>query len=151
MKEYLLGVLGASMLVSLATLLIRGREIERVCRFAFGLFLLGAVLLPLRGALSEFPSLVLPEETPGAEVGGTYKRVGEEAFAEGILAAVETEFSVPRSQMSVRVIGFDFSSMRAERIVLLLRLRGAYADPARIEKYITEAGLGECEVELEIG
>lgn len=151
MREYLLGVLGASALVSLATLLVRGRETERVCRFALGLLLLASLLLPLRGALTELPDLLLPEETAGGGEGGLYAEVGEDAFAEGILAAVEKEFSVPRSQMSVRVIGFDFASMRAERIVLLLRLRGAHADPARIEKYITEAGLGECEVELEIG
>lgn len=151
MKGYLIGVLGVFALVSFASLLLRGKETERVSRLALGLLLLAALLLPLSDALSELPALLLPEGDGVAGEGGYYEQAGEEGFAEGILSAVSEKFSLPREQMSIRIEGFSFAEMRAERIRILLRLGGARVDPARIEKYITEAGLGECEVELEIG
>ncbi|HBJ19312.1 MAG TPA: hypothetical protein DDY70_06225 [Clostridiales bacterium] len=153
MKGYLVGVIATATLVSLASLFLRGKEVERAGKIAFGLILLTALLLPLGDLLPTLWEKLAGEPTlPSVTEDGTlYETVGKEAFEDGIARAVAEKFSIPKEKITVRAEGFDFSSMRAQKILLTLRGRGAFADPKKIAAYITGAGLGECEVDFEIG
>lgn len=153
MKGYLVGVVLLSALLSFASLFLRGKEIERAAKVAFALILLCEMLLPLSDLLPAIFGKIsegVPLPPVGAESGGV-EEIGEGAFAEGIAAAVAKEFSLPREGITVRIDNFDFSAMHAEKIHLTLRGRGALIDPKKIEDYVTGAGLGDCEVNFEIG
>ncbi len=153
MKGYLVGVVAVAALVSLASLFLKGKETERTAKIAFGLILLCEMLLPLSELLpTVWEKLGGEISVPGAEEGTPlYEETGERAFADGIARAVSEKFGIPREQIDVRLENFDFPSMRAEKIFLTLRGRGALSDPKTVERYITESGLGDCEVNFEIG
>ena len=74
----------------------------------------------------------------------------EEAFKEGIKRLVKNEFGADEKNVEVYVFGFDFKNMRAEKIKIILSGRSAFLDWRGIEKYITEAGLGDCEVNIQL-
>lgn len=153
MKGYLVGVVAVAALVSLASLFLKGKETERTAKIAFGLILLCEMLLPLAELLpTVWEKLDGEISVPGTEEGAPlYEKTGERAFAEGITRAVSEKFGIPVEQIDVRLESFDFQAMRAEKIFLTLRGRGALSDPKRVERYITESGLGDCEVNFEIG
>lgn len=154
MKAYLAGVIAVSSLVSLASLFLRGKETERATKIVFGVILFTSLFLPLRDLLPELREKIVGEGTPSLPLEGDLPyctEVGKEAFAEGVVRAVAEKFSIPREDIGIRVENFDFRSMRAEKILLTMRGRGALFDPRRIEDYVTGAGLGECEVGFEIG
>lgn len=153
MKEYLIGITAVAALVSFATLFLKGKETERPAKIVFGLLLLCRMLLPLSGLLSDAVEKLggettLPQETEDTPL---YEETAERAFADGIVRSVSEKFSIPRENMTLRLENFDFRTMHAEKIFLTLRGRGALSDPRQVERYITEAGLGDCEVDLEIG
>ncbi len=152
MKEYLIAVVLISAMVSLASHFLAGTDAARYGRLALSVVLLFAVLSPLTSlvhTLPELPSLSVPP----AEEGDTplYEARAEAAFCEGIRAAVCEKFLLDASALSVRAEGFDITAMRAERIRILLSGNAILADSFAIAAFVQEQGLGECEVEIEIG
>ena len=106
-------------------------------------------LLGLLSALPELPSLPdFPSEEDGSPL---YEARAEEAFCEGVRAAVCEKFSLEESEVSVRTEGFDVASMRAQRICILLKGKGTLSDTFSIASFVEAEGLGECEVEIEFG
>lgn len=76
--------------------------------------------------------------------------VGKEAFSDGIKMLLESEFGISCKDVGVFVYGFDFKSMKAEKIKIVLSGKSALADWRKIENRITELGLGECEVNIQL-
>lgn len=152
MKEYLIAVVLISAMVSLASHFLSGTDAARYGRLALSVVLLFSVLSPLASLLHTLPQL--PSlSVPPAEEGDTplYEARAEAAFCEGIRTAVCEKFSLDASALSVRTEGFDVTAMRAERIRILLRGNGIFADSFAIAAFVEAEGLGECEVEMEIG
>ena len=143
MKEYLIAVVLISAMVSLASHFLSGTDAARYGRLALSVVLLFAVLSPL---LPDFPAP--PTQEGDAPL---YEVRAEEAFCEGIRAAVCEKFSLDASALSVRTEGFDVTAMRAERIRILLKGNGIFADSFAIAAFVEAEGLGECEVEMEFG
>ena len=85
------------------------------------------------------------------EENGEYKEVAEAAFKEGISKLLFTKYGIEPESAEVIVEGFDFENMRCERIKIILYGSSFLADFRAVEEYITESGLGECEVCLSIG
>ena len=80
---------------------------------------------------------------------GEYEKVAEEAFIDGIRQLLFTKYGIKEENARVFVFDFDFEKMTAGKIKIFLSKRGALADWRGIEEYITESGLGTCEVEIE--
>ena len=74
----------------------------------------------------------------------------EKAIAEGVEKAVCEKFSFSEDCVSAIVFGFDFGEMKAEKIKLTLRGGAVFADAKAVKKFVSELGLGVCEVSFEI-
>ena len=129
---------------------------EKTVKFAASVLLLFTALNPILAfaqrlgdsgseSLIELPSF----ETDMTD--GEYIKVAEEAFKEGISKLLFTKFDSEEQDAQIYVFGFDFKTMTAESIKILLVNKGVGADFRAIEEYITESGLGACEVNVRIG
>ena len=152
MSTYFVSVFAISVCVGVLELISYNRN-SAAERAALGIIFLYVVLSPLADAAWNFE---LGDLSANNMIGETeadveYEAAAEEAFSEGIRRAVADKFSLPRESITVRIYGFEFSKMRCERIFLLLCGRAAFADNKAVEKYVNEMGLGECDVEIEIG
>ena len=150
MKEYLISVVLITALVALASHFLPDAAVG-YGRLALGIVLLYAVLSPLAALLSSFPALPDLPELPQQENAPLYEQYAQEGFCRGIASAVGEKFSVAEARISVRAEGFDVQSMRAEKIWILLRGEAVFADGPAIKAFVEGEGLGECEVEIEIG
>ena len=153
MKAYLISVVLICALVSLASHFLGGTEGARYGRLGLSVVLLWAVVSPLSGllrALPQLPDFALPPITEGEDP-PLYAARAEEAFCEGIRAAVSEKFSLSEEKISVRTEGFDVEKMRAERVCILLKGSAVLADSFAIAAFVEGEGLGKCEVEIEIG
>ena len=153
MKAYLISVVLICAMVSLASHFLGRTEASRYGRLGLSVVLLWAVISPLSGllrALPALPDLSLPQDSETEEE-PLYAIRAEEAFCEGIQAAISEKFSLPEAQISVRTEGFDLAAMRAARVCVLLKKEAILADSFAIAAFVEAAGLGECEVEIEIG
>ena len=153
MKAYLISVVLICALVSLASHFLGSTEGARYGRLGLSVVLLWAMVSPLSGllrALPQIPDFALPPMEEGEEP-PLYAARAEEAFCEGIRAAVSEKFSLPEEKISVRTEGFDVKKMRAERICILLKGSAVLADGYAIAAFVEAEGLGDCEVEIEIG
>ena len=149
MNEYMTQVFAVTGLVGVLSLLAyRGKSDPS--RLALGVILIYTVISPLASMSADFNINDIISNAPAAPE-GEYGVVLEEAFAEGIRLAVAEKFSLVREDIRVSLNGFDESKMRAERIRIMLSGRATLADYKRIEKYINELGVGECDCEIEIG
>lgn len=152
MKAYLISVVLICAMVSLASHFLSGTDAARYGRLALSVVLLWAVISPLSSLLSALPAIPelpdLPSEEQDAPL---YAARAEAAFCEGICAAVCEKFSLKDTDVSVRTEGFDVTAMRAARICILLKGKGILADGFAIADFVEAEGLGDCEVEIEIG
>lgn len=152
MKEYLIAVVLITALVALCSHFLSGTDAAGYGRLSLGIVLLWAVLSPLVSLLSALPALPsLPELSVPETDTPLYEQYAEEGFCEGLALAVEERFGISAEQISVRAEGFDVMKMRAQRIYILLRGKAVFADSAAIAAFVEDEGLGECEVEIEIG
>lgn len=146
---YISGVVGVCAVISLAGFVSYRGELDRAVKGALAVIMLAVIVLPLRGLSSH----VLPDFSADGflpEGDAEYETVGREAFEEGIRLAIAEKFGIDKEDITVTAVGYDFSSMRAQRIRVLLSGSAVTADARLIRSYITEQGLGECEVEIEI-
>ena len=61
------------------------------------------------------------------------------------------KFSLDRENIRVRLYGFDKDSLTADRIRVILSGGAALADYKAVEKYVDGLGVGDCDVEIELG
>ena len=156
MGEYLVPVVVMSAVLGMISFLSYPSPSEKTVKFATTVLILYTALTPLFSFVSNLSGNSIKDyignlEYGGAESDGEYAKVAEEAFKEGICKLLYTKYGIDKNSAEVHVFGFDFKNMRAERIKILLYNKGAFSDFRAIEEYITEQGLGLCEVNIQIG
>ena len=128
---------------------------ERAVRLCTSVLLLYAVAAPISGAIryiADFNIEDIAFENSDAPIGSEeYLEVTKEAFEEGVARLVSEKYGISLNDMQVVAFDFEFKEMKARRIKILLLGKGIFADRRAIESYITESGLGECEVNIQIG
>lgn len=156
MAEYLISVVVMSAILGFVAYASYPDSASKASKFASSVLLLYVAAAPMGELVSwlgdgEFYTSELIGSVPEISEGGEYVEVAEEAFKEGICKLLFTEYGVKPENVSIRTEGFDFKTMRCKKIKITLYDRGALADFRKIEEYISESGLGECEVNLSIG
>lgn len=150
MSEYFLMLFGTVTLLGVCSLFAYS-EGDTAMRVGFAVLLIYSATVPLGRILMteriDFPSIDITEGEASEELYDT----AESAFREGVASLVSSELSVDKSSVRVLTEDFDFENMRAGRIRIILSGRAALSDYKKIEELIEESGLGECEVEIEIG
>lgn len=143
-----------SALVALASYFSYGTAENRTAKTAMAVIMLYTVASPIVSLVSELSeiSFDLSFDSEDFESGGTeFAETAEEAFCDGICAAIAERYGLDRSDVRARALGFEPEKMRADKITVTLFGSAALADHRAIAQYITESGLGECEVKIEIG
>ena len=156
MGEYLGAVVVMSAILGLISYISYPSSSEKTVKFAASVLLLYTALTPLLSFADKVTSGRLDGifdslDSETVETDGEYAKVAEEAFKNGIYKLLFTKYSVNEEEAEVFIFNFDFKNMRAEKIKIVLFGNGAFADFRGIESYITESGLGECEVNVRIG
>ena len=154
--EYLVSVVVLSAMLGFINFLAYPSFSEKSTKFATAVLLLYAALSPLLSFLSDFDTGDVEDFFQNIyeqeiQTGEEYAKVAENAFKEGISKLLCTKYGVNAEEMNIFVYGFDFEKMDCERIKILLFGRSVTSDLRGIESYITELGLGECEVDIIIG
>ena len=153
--EYLLSVLAICSAVGILWYISYQGASSSAVKYAFSILVLYTVSLPVLGlcsVISDFDGEIT-EILPSIEYEGEgeYERVAEEAFRVGISEYVSEKFDLRAECVEVSVSGFDFSSMSAEKITVILKGSALSADWRSIEEDLSGSGLGKCEVRLVIG
>lgn len=156
MNSYMITLISASLAAAVVTLLApkgEGGKLASHVRMVAGLFLLVALLDPLRagldllrevvdGDLTAHPELILPEgdaEDYGAVFGDTLTSISRAEVETYARSALEASFGIPPEDCTVSAV-----CTYEEEILILselrISLRGAHAlaDPHPIEAYFTE-------------
>ena len=151
MSEYAVGVFLISALVGMLSHLSYGGRSD-ISKLALSVLMLYVVVAPLATMAKDmdFKNIFEVDYNEGIITDG-YEGIAEDAFAKGIESAVADKFSLSEDNIRVRVVGFDFENMRAEKIQVILSGRAALADYKSIEKYLNGLNVGVCECEIEIG
>lgn len=151
MSGYALGIFAVCLICGLSTLLSHGSG--RAERIAIGIISLYIIISPIADGVSHFDvenwlgSLTVPE----GEIDSEYTAMLEDAFTDGIKACVAEKYSLDKADVRVRVYGFNSSKLSADRIRVILSGGAIITDYKAVEKYLNTLGLGECDVEIEIG
>lgn len=154
--EYLGAVVVMSAILGVISYVSYPSASEKTVKFAATVLLLYTALTPIMSFALKVTDGSLDGYFDGLDVekpqeNGEYLEVAEEAFKEGIYKLLFTRYGIKEEEAEIFIFGFDFRNMRAERIKILLYEGGALADFRGIESYITESGLGECEVNIKVG
>ena len=154
--EYLGAVVVMSAILGLISYISYPTASEKTVKFAASVLLLYTALMPVLGFAAKITSgdaegLLSDIDIEQIKTDDEYLKVAETAFRDCIFKLLDSELSVARDNAEVLIFDFDFKNMKAGKIKILLFGNGAVADFRRIEKYITESGLGECEVNVRIG
>lgn len=156
MGEYLIPVVVMSAVLGIISFVSYPTASEKTVKFAATVLLLYTALTPIFSFVSKLTSEDIKDyigdfEQNGSQTEGEYAKVAEEAFKEGISQLLFTKYGIEKENADIYIFGFDFGNMRAEKIKIVLSNAGAFSDFRGIEEYITESGLGECEVNIKIG
>ena len=152
MKEYFALALTACALVALGGLLLYGDKNSFHARAAMGVILLCTISIPPIKAILSISELDMGGIFEEFEVQGGESAIGQvvgESFSEGIKRMLCEEFELSEDDISVYTFGLDAVNMRAEKIIVVLRGRGALSDLRGIRYSVENAGLGGCEVKIE--
>ena len=152
MAEYAVAVIMTVSLTAFAELIAYNGGEERGHKLAISVILLYSIISPLVPLFEDLKDFSFSELDFDKEefTDGAYLEVGEAAFREGIARAVSEKFGLDEEKIVVTIFGFDFETMRAERINITLLGRGIELDFREIEAYVEKNGLGECEVKYAI-
>ena len=148
MREYGLVIFAlATLICTLGFFAYKGGR-DVAVRMALSVIVVHAALMPVFRLVSEdvtVPELDFDVDDYEAE----YINVARDAFCLGIERAVCSEYSIEGVRVSA--FGFDFATMRAERVLVILSGSAALADYKSIERYVNSMDVGRCEVKIEIG
>lgn len=154
MTEYLGFLVAASAVISFGSLLARDGGEAGGIKLAMGIMLLSVSVLPIASVVVDTVSaggeIFSDVEFPNTE-NSEYQKTAEQAFCDGIKKLVKEEFTVAENELDVAVFGFDVTKMRAEKIKIILSGSAVHSDFRSLRARIEELGLGECEVELDVG
>lgn len=156
MADYVVSVVVMSAILGFVAYASYPESQSKATKFAASVLLLYVATLPI-GKLGSgvfgggFDLSGLVGEGPEIKEDGEYAKVAEDAFREGISKVLFAKYGIEPENATVKLEGFDFENMRCAKIKITLRNEGALADFRGIEEYISESGLGECEVYFSIG
>lgn len=152
MKEYALTVFSICLISAVLTKVSFGGK-DDVSKIAVSVITLYVIISPLVSGIGniKLEDIISPELSYSSPTNGDYIKVSEEAFAKGVARAIEDRFSLKRESVSVRLFGFDFESMSAQKIKIILSGLSATADYRAVLAYAESMDIGECEVDIEIG
>ena len=145
MKEYLFLIIVLAAVLDLL-LHFSNEKFKDISQGALGLILILAILLPLPGIYKKISGEIQfssPEISEGDDICLS-------AFEEGIAQYLSDRWGLKREDVEVEAVGFLREEMRAEKILISLHGKAALSDYKRIEKELSELGLGEVEVKIEI-
>ena len=154
MSAYLTGLIAISSLIGVCSYISYGDREDKYLKTASSLILAYVVILPI---------VTLVKDASDYTYDGTFwidsfdsindTELGESAelaFCDGVKKYVCSQFSLSEENVRVRVFGFDFANMKAEKIKVILSGSAIFADNRAISEQIEKNGLGECEVELSV-
>ena len=151
MREYIASLICTAAILAILSVLSYKYDSDVGRRAAFAVLIIWITLVPLVKHINKneisFPTF----DTDMSEYKEEYKSIAENAFTDGVKAMICEKFSLESDLVDVRVYGFDFEKMKAERIKVLLSGKAAAASYKDIEKYVEDSRLGECDAEIEIG
>ena len=156
LADYLISVVVMSAILGFVAYASYPDSASKATKFAASVLILYVAVMPIGELISGFrnggfDTSELIGSVPEINEGGEYVEVAEKAFKEGISKLLFTEYGIKPENASIKTEGFDFKTMRCAKMKITLYDRGALADFRGIEEYISESGLGECEVYLSIG
>ena len=155
MADYIISVVVLCGVVGLIGYLAYPSVSERTLRFACSVLIIYAVILPALSLVSslgtDISDIIEDIRSEGSDLDGDYLLVAEEAICQGIREAIASKFNMSAENIEVKISGFDFESMRAEHIRVLLKGSSVIGDYRKIEEYTESLGLGECEVKIDFG
>ena len=150
MKDYFIGIVVTMAIAVAFGAIAYGGKRDGWIKMAFGVLITYSVLVPILSIAPEEEEITVPRQDI-SDFTEDYIDVCENAYADGVRQYIADRYALDKQDVSVTVYGFDFDSMRAERIKVILSGRAALADRHGIEERIEAEGLGRCEVEIRIG
>lgn len=160
MREYLVSVIVMSSLLGLISYLSYPGSSEKSMKFAVAVLLVYTAMTPIATFVSAFSEEEVQDfvqnvrdEINENQYGdkGEYVRVSEEAIKSGISKLIFTEYGIAEENIEVHILGFDFEKMKAKKISVILSGKAALSDYRSIENFVSELGIGKCEVNIEFG
>ena len=150
MSAYIGLIISVGIAAAIGGALLYDGEREGASRGAISVILLLATIAPVVAFVSQL-SLKAPTmpELPDA-TDGEYTEVAREAFCDGIRTLLSENYSLSEDCFAVKCEGFDFTSMRAERLTVTLRGAAVRCDPLAVEKFINSYEIGDCHAEIGI-
>ena len=155
MSGYIISVMTATAVVALGGLVSYGGSTAKISRAAMAMVLLYTVTLPIISVTGDLSELISTDyfEDVRVEYDPTdtlfYERTAA-AFSDGVKKFVCGEHHFDYEDVTVIVRGFDVENMRAEKIIIILNGRAAMADARSVAGRVENAGLGECEVKIDL-
>ena len=147
--EYLFSALIICAAISVISYLSYSHGSEKSLRWVMAILLLYVLLLPISNFSMEILNLDFSSYPSVDSIGENLTEEGaERAFSDGIRSLVAEKYDIAEKNVSVKLSGFDFNNMRAERVTVFLSGAGVLIDSRGLEEYLNRLGLGECEVEL---
>jgi hypothetical protein len=156
--EYVIGVVGASVAVSLVRSLMADDSggIKKTLSYVLSVAMVVAVMLPIGGLLSDFLEgiengkydIELPDEEGGdlSSVIDEAEKISAEELAAALEEKVEEHFSLPEGSIEI-ILTLEFGD-NADITSLTVYLHGKamWTDPREIKKFIYGITEFECEV-----
>ncbi|MBQ9079790.1 MAG: stage III sporulation protein AF [Clostridia bacterium] len=161
MREYLMNVIGASLLVGVISILApegEGGGLRRYVSFIGALCVLALLISPLGelisylGGLSEDSFDALTGESEAREnYENRYNEyllsLGKENVAVGVIQLLEERFDIPSDECHVKVSAEERDGeLYIENVTVILSGKSLFRNPYEIEKYISELLGCECTV-----
>ena len=150
MSAYIGLIISVGIVAAIGGGLLYDGEREGASRGAISVILLLATIAPVAAFVSQLAlkAPTLPD-LPVAE-DSEYIEVAREAFCDGIRTLLSENYSLSEDCFAVKCEGFDFTSMRAERLTVTLRGAAVRCDPLAVEKFINSYEIGDCHAEIGI-
>lgn len=155
MSDYIVSVMAASTVVALGGLISYGGKTERISRAAMAMVLIYTVTLPIISVTGDISSLISTDFLDGLKVeydpsDTRFYENTARAFCDGVEDFVCERCDIDSADVSVTVDGLDVETMRAGKITVFLSGRAVSADARLIAEAVESAGLGECEVMINL-
>lgn len=121
-------------------------------RLAFAVLIIYTVTAPFFSGEIELSDIDLGNiNTDISDYDESYINVAREAYERGVRDMICSELSLKTEDVRVISYGFDFSSVSASRVTVYLSGGAAISDNKKIEKYVRDSGISECDVKIELG
>ena len=149
MKELFITVLCLSLISSVLLFVCEDMRFKKIIEWGIGLVFVSVIINPVISLARDFDFIVPELDMPEGGIG--YIEYTEDAFKEGIRAALCEKYGIEGEDVLIECQGFDFSSMSCEKITVTLKGKAAMSDSASIKEYLKKSLCKECYVHLEFG